>query len=57
MEKSLHQSGVTAHRQIVIDAFGVDAAVGAENEPLLLLVEGDFGFADDFFVGGGVGVK
>ena len=57
MKKSFHQSGITAHGEIVIDALRIDTPVGAENKPLLFFVEGDFRFINDLLLGAGIGIE
>ena len=55
--EGLGEGGVAADGEIVVDALGIDAPVGAEDDPLLVLVEGDVVLVDDLLVGRGVGVE
>jgi hypothetical protein len=57
LKKRFFQRGITANCQIVIDALGINTAVGSEYEPLLILVEGNFGFVSYLFFGVGVGIE
>ena len=57
LEKRFFQGGITADGQIVIDAFGIDTAVGAENKPLLMLVKGNIGFVRYLLPGVGIGIE
>ncbi len=55
--KGLGKRGIAADGQVVVDALRIDTAVGAEDDALLVLVEGDLRFVDDLFVGGRVGIE
>ena len=48
--KGLGEGGITADGQIVVDALRIDFTVGTEDNPLLVLVEGDLRFMDDLFI-------
>ena len=55
--KGLGQGGIPANGQIVIDILGIHAAVGTEDQALLVLVEGDILFMDNLFLGVRVGIE
>ena len=56
-DKRLGQGAITTNCQVVFDTLGINAAIGAENQPFLVFVERNFIFMNNLFTAVRITVK